>query len=159
MASIDKTITVDVPLLTAYAQWTQFEDFPKFMEGVTEVRQLDSKRLHWHAERMGVKADWFAMITQAIPGQIIAWRNLSGARNAGGVAFHSLGPARTLLTMRIEFEPAGPAEFLDSLLARISLRIEGDLRRFKKFIEERIPETGTRRSGMYGARIVQPSVP
>ena len=157
MSWIERTITVDVPLLIAYTQWTRFEDFPKFMSGVQEVRQLDHKRLHWHADVMGEKFDWYAEITQRIPGQLIAWRNLSGARDAGGVSLHALGSARTLVAMRVEFESTGPGVVPDSVLARTSMRVEGDLRRFKKFIERRDPVDGSRREAIQDAPFAQAS--
>jgi len=157
MASIDKTITVDVPLLVAYVQWTRFEEFSLFMEGVREVRQLDHKRLHWRAVVMGREVDWFAEITQQVPGRCIAWRSLSASRNAGGVSFQSLGPSRTLLTLRMELELAGGTEIPGTVLALVSTRLEGDLRRFKTFIEERDHASRQDHGELRGAPIRQSS--
>ena len=159
MAWIEKTIEVDVPLLIAYRQWTQFEEFSEFMADIKEVRQLDHKRLHWHAEVMGKQVDWFAEITEQIPGKRITWRNLSGAKSAGGVSFQSLGVARTRVTWRVEYEPTGPVEPSDSVLGFIALRIDGDLRRFKQFIEERGHAQVARRGVTHGAHVPHPSVP
>lgn len=157
MASIDKTITVDVPLLIAYEQWTRFEEFSRFMAGVREVRLLDHKRLHWRAEVMGKEVDWFAEITQHVPGRYIAWRSLSASKHAGGVSFQSLGPSRTLLTLRVELELAGGTEIPESMLALVSTRLEGDLRRFKTFIEERDHESLLQRRELQGAPVRQSS--
>ena len=78
MATIEKSVDVSVPLRTVYDQWTQFEEFPKFMEGVTEVQQLDDKRLHWKAQIGGQEREWYAEIYEQIPDQRIAWRSISG---------------------------------------------------------------------------------
>jgi uncharacterized membrane protein len=155
MASIEKSIEVDVPVRTAYNQWTQFEEFPRFMEGVKEVRQLDDKRLHWRAEVLGKELEWLAEITQQIPDQRITWRSTSGAKNAGAVAFEALGPERTRVTLRIEYEPEGAAESAGSALGLVSARIEGDLKRFKKFIEERGRETGQWRGEIHGQSVTR----
>jgi uncharacterized membrane protein len=153
MASIEKTIDVDVPVRTAYNQWTQFEQFPRFMEGVKEVRQLDDKHLHWHAEVMGKDVEWLAEITQQIPDERITWKSTSGAKNAGSIAFQPVAPERTRLTLRMEYEPHGAAETSGSGLGLVSMRVEGDLRRFKKFIEERGHETGQWRGEIHGSEI------
>jgi len=157
MASIEKTIEVDVPLRTAYNQWTQFEDFPKFMEGVKEVRQLDDKRLHWRAEVLGKDVEWYAEITQQIPDERITWKSTSGAHNAGSISFQPVGPSKTRLTLRIEYEPEGVAETSGSALGLVSLRVEGDLRRFKKFIEGLGHETGKWRGEIHGAQVTRQS--
>src|SRR5438552_15962110 len=93
MSRIEKSIDVNVPLSTAYNQWTQFEEFPRFMEGIEEVRQLDDKRLHWRANIGGKREEWDAEIVQQVPDQRIAWRSTSGAPNSGAVSFESLAPA------------------------------------------------------------------
>ena len=155
MATIEKSIEVEVPVRTAYNQWTQFEEFPKFMEGVKEVRQLDDKRLHWRAEVLGKDVEWIADITQQIPDQRITWRSTSGAKNAGSVSFEPLGPNRTRATLRIEYEPEGAAETAGSMLGLVSARVEGDLKRFKKFIEERGQETGQWRGEIHGQHVTR----
>ena len=85
MASIEKNIEVDVPVRTAYNQWTQFEEFPRFMEGVVEVRQLDDTHLHWKATVGGKELEWDAVITEQLPDQRIAW-TADGEAPAGCVA-------------------------------------------------------------------------
>ena len=106
MAEIEKSIVVDAPLREVYNQWTQFEDFPSFMEGVLEVRQLDDKRLHWRARIGGVEKEWHAEIVDQVPDQRVAWRNLRGAVNAGAVLFES-APAGTRVTLRLVYDPEG----------------------------------------------------
>src|SRR5947209_20565007 len=110
MKEVEKSIEVNVPLHTAYNQWTQFESFPQFMEGVKEVRQLDDKRLHWCAKIAGQEREWDAMIGTQDPDRCVAWHSTSGAENAGKVTFESLGPDRTRVTLVLTFDPAGFVE-------------------------------------------------
>ena len=142
MASIQKPIDVDVPVRTAYNQWTQFEEFPRFMEGVEEVRQLDDRRLHWRAKIGGKTEEWDAVITEQIPDERVAWRNTSGAENAGVVTFHHLSPNSTRVMLQIEYDPQGLVENVGSALGVVERRVEGDLKRFKEFIESQGAETG-----------------
>jgi len=153
MSFIEKSIVVDVPVRTAYNQWTQFEEFPRFMEGVKEVKQTDDKRLHWRAEVMGKDVEWTAEITQQIPDQRITWKSTTGAKNAGSVSFTPEGSDKTRLTLRLEYEPEGAAESTGSALGLVSARVDGDLKRFKKFIEERGHETGQWRGEIHGQQI------
>ncbi len=141
-SAIERSVEVEVPISTAYNQWTQFEEFPRFMEGVERVEQLDPKRLFWRADIGGIERDWHAEITEQIPDQRIAWHATSGARNAGQVRFEPLGSTRCRVTVRMEYEPEGALENIGSWLGVIEARIEGDLDRFKHFIEERGAETG-----------------
>lgn len=147
---IESSITVHVPVHTAYNQWTQFEEFPRFMEGVKEVRQLDDKRVHWIAEVAGKQKHWDAEITEQLPDQRIAWRSISGAQNAGIVEFRTVGQDETEVRVRMEFEPEGPAENLGAILQAADVRVKGDLRRFKDFIESRGTETGAWRGEIRG---------
>ena len=142
MADVTKTIDVNVPVSTAYNQWTQFELFPQFMEGIEEVRQLDDKRLHWKAEIGGKTEEWDAEIDEQIPDQRIAWHSTSGASNAGVVTFHYVDPQTTRVALQMAYEPQGVVENVGDKLGVLSRRVEGDLERFKKFIEERGSETG-----------------
>lgn len=142
MANVEKTIDVDVPVRTAYNQWTQFEEFPQFMEGVKEVRQLDDTHLHWVAEIKGKTEEWDAEITEQTPDERIAWTNIDGAGNAGVVSFHYIDPDKTRVILNMDYEPDGIVETVGSALGFVSRRIEGDLERFKKFIEARGSETG-----------------
>ena len=145
MAKIEKSIDVNVPVRTAYNQWTQFEEFPRFMEGVKEVRQLDDKRLHWRAEIGGKVMEWDAEITEQVPDMRIAWRSSSGAKNAGVVSFYRLSDDKSRVALQIDYEPEGVVENVGDWLGVMSGRVEGDLERFKKFIEERGVETGAYR--------------
>jgi uncharacterized membrane protein len=142
MASVEKHVEVNVPVRTAYNQWTQFEDFPHFMEGVKEVRQLDDTHLHWRAELGGKEQEWDAVITEQTPDARIAWRNTSGAENAGVVTFHRLGDSQTRVMLQIEYDPDGFVENVGDALGVVSRRIEGDMKRFKEFIESRGQATG-----------------
>lgn len=142
MSKIEKSIDVNVPVRTAYDQWTQFEEFPNFMEGVESVHQLDERRLHWRAEIGGKMVEWSAEISEQIPDTRIAWRSTSGAKNAGVVSFYRLSDDRCRVTLQIDYEPEGVLETVGDWLGVVSRRTEGDLERFKKFIEERGVETG-----------------
>lgn len=153
MARIEKEIDVNVPVRTAYNQWTQFESFPTFMEGVRSVRQLDERRLHWHAEILGRDETWEAEITEQIPDRRIAWRSISGARNAGIVTFQPMGEGATKILLTIEFEPEGAVESAGDWLGIVSGRVEGDLRRFKEFIESTGRETGAWRGTITEGRV------
>ena len=105
METIERAIEVNVPLREVYNQWTQFEEFPKFMEGVKEVRQLDDKRLHWRAEIAGKEKEWDAEIFEQIPDQRIAWRGMRGVMNSGMVNFIALTPTTTLVTLALHYQP------------------------------------------------------
>src|SRR5688572_5028930 len=155
MAHIEKSIEVDVPIRAAYNQWTQFEEFPRFMEGVKAVQQIDDKRLHWRAEIAGKDVEWDAVITEQMIERHIGWRSTSGAHNAGTVNFVPLGPNRTAITVRMEYEPVGVTEKVGDWLGAFSGRVEGDLRRFKEFIEARGVETGGWRGEIHAEEVVK----
>ena len=142
MERIEKSIEVEAPLRAVYNQWTQFEEFPRFMEGVQEVRQIDDTHLFWKAEIAGKTTDWEAEIYEQIPDARIAWRSLSGAPNAGAVSFQALGPELTRVNLVLDYQPLGAVEKIGDALGLVSGRVEGDLRRFKSFIETRGVETG-----------------
>ena len=142
MARVEKTIDVDVPVRTAYNQWTQFEEFPRFMEGVHEVTQMDERRLHWRADVGGQDQEWDAEIREQVPDQKIIWKSTSGAGNAGMVTFDQLGPSKTRVHLEMSYDPEGFVENVGDKLGVISRRVEGDLERFKSFIEERGAESG-----------------
>ncbi len=142
MAVIDQTIDVKVPLHTAYNQWTQFEDFPRFMEAVEQVHQLNETTLEWHAKVAGVEKSWRARIVEQVPDQRITWVSTGGARNDGTVSFSSLGPEETRVNLLLEVEPDGPAEQAGTALGVLRSRVKGDLQRFRDFIEARGAESG-----------------
>jgi uncharacterized membrane protein len=142
MASVVESIDVKVPVGTAYNQWTQFEEFPRFMEGVKSVRQIDDTHLHWVAEVAGVDKEWDAEISEQHPDERVAWRATSGAENAGVVTFHRLDDETTRVTLQMDVDPEGPVENIGTALGFLERRVEGDLDRFKEYIESRGTETG-----------------
>jgi uncharacterized membrane protein len=142
MSQILESIDVEVPVRTAYDQWTQFEEFPRFMDGVEAVRQLDDTHLEWTADVAGVKKHWRAEITEQTPDQRIAWNATDGATNAGVVTFHRLDDRRARVTLQLDVEPDGAVESVGDALGFVQRRAKGDLERFKAFIEERGAATG-----------------
>jgi uncharacterized membrane protein len=142
MSDHQKSIVVDRPINTVYNQWTQFESFPEFMEGVERVTQLDDRRLHWVAEIAGTKREWDAEIVDQEPDRRIAWRSIDGTPNAGIVTFQPEGPESTRVNLDLDVEPQGAVEKIGDKLGFVSKQAEGDLKRFKKFIESRGTETG-----------------
>ena len=157
MSTIEKSITVEVPVRTAYDQWTQFESFPEFMEGVESVEQLDDKRLHWKAEIAGVTREWDAEIVDQTPDQRVTWRSLSGTANDGTVSFSDAGdPGSTKVTLHLDYEPDGAVEKIGDALNIVERRVNGDLERFKKFIESRGAETGAWRGDIKPSGEVTP---
>ena len=140
--TVEKSVLVAVPVSTAYNQWTQFETFPRFMEGVESVRQLSDDRLEWVAEIAGVRRQWQAKILQQVPDQKIAWAATEGATNAGAVTFEDVGGGQTRVNLTLEYEPEGLIENVGDKLNIVENRAEGDLERFKEFIESERSETG-----------------
>jgi uncharacterized membrane protein len=142
MSLIEKSIEINVPVKAAYNQWTQFEEFPKFMEGVKQVKQIDDTHLHWKAEIGGKEKEWDAEITEQIPDERIAWRNRNGAKNAGVVTFHRLSDSKSKVMLQMEYDPEGVVENVGDTMGVVSQRVLGDLERFKQYIESRGHETG-----------------
>jgi uncharacterized membrane protein len=153
MATVEKSIEVDASVNSVYNQWTQFEEFPRFMEGVEQVRQLDDKHLEWDAEIAGHHEKWQAEITSQVPDEKIAWRSISGAENAGIVTFHPIADGRTEVHLRIEYQPEGVVETAGDMLGVVSRRVEGDLERFKEFIESRGAESGAWRGKIHAGEV------
>src|ERR1700731_3355941 len=127
MSTIEKSIEVNVPARTAYNQWTQFEEFPRFMDGVVSVRQLDDRRLHWRTKIDGIEKEFDAEITEQLPDQRIAWRSRSGPNHGGVVTFHHLDDHHTRIMLQMEYEPEGALEKAGDLLGVASMRVQGDL--------------------------------
>jgi uncharacterized membrane protein len=152
MERIEKTIDVACPLRTVYNQWTQFEEFPRFMHGVKEVRQLDETHLHWRAEVWGKEKVWDAEITEQVPDERISWRSTSGAINAGTVRFEPLGPDQTRVRLVMAYEPEGVIENIGEALGVLSARLQSTVEDFKTFIETRGQETGAWRGEIHGGR-------
>jgi uncharacterized membrane protein len=157
MERIEKTFEIDVPVRVAYNQWTQFEEFPRFMEDVHQVKQLDNVHLHWRASVGGKEKEWNAKITEQVPDQVIAWRSISGAPNAGEVRFQSLGPDRTRLTLVMEYEPESTVEKIGDVLGFLSRKVDKTVEDFKAFIEERRRETGGWRGEIHGGHTAERS--
>ncbi len=142
MSTIQKSVEVDVPVSTAYNQWTQFESFPNFMEGVERVTQVDPTHTHWYTKIAGVEREFDAEITEQHPDERIAWHTIDGPRQAGVVTFHRLGEGRSKVMLQLDFEPEGAVEKAGDLTGVVQRRVAGDLERFKQFIEERGLESG-----------------
>ena len=142
MATVEKSIDVNVPVRTAYDQWTQFEEFPRFMDAVESVKQLDDTHLHWVARVAGRRKEWDAEISEQTPDERVAWHSTSGARNAGVVTFHRLESEKTRIMLQLEAEPEGVVEAAGAAVGILDREVEGDLERFKEFIESRGGETG-----------------
>jgi uncharacterized membrane protein len=142
MPTIEQSIEVNVPLSTAYNQWTQFEEFPRFMEGVESVKQIDDTHLRWVAEAGGERRQWDAEITEQQPDARVAWKATGGHGNSGVVTFQRQDDENTLVTVRMDHETEGLKEQLGSAIGADSRRVKGDLERFKEYIETRGRETG-----------------
>ena len=142
MGKVEASIEVNVPLSTAYNQWTQFEEFPRFMKGVESVRQIDDRTLEWHANIAGDDETWTAQITHQEPDERIAWESMSGNRNNGIVTFERIDENRTRVHLTMDWEPSGAVQQAGDALGFDDRRVQGDLERFKEFIESRGTETG-----------------
>ncbi|MEU7650317.1 SRPBCC family protein [Streptomyces huasconensis] len=149
MSQVEESIEVDVPVRTAYNQWTQFETFPEFMEGVVRIEQRTDKLTHWVTKVGGVEREFDATITEQIPDERVAWTTVDGeAKQAGVVTFHRLDDARTKVMLQMDYDPEGLAETVGDKLGFVKRQVAGDLKRFKKFIEQRGGETGAWRGAV-----------
>lgn len=148
----EKTIDVDQPVSTVYNQWTQFEEFPKFMAGVREVRQTDDTHLHWQAEVFGKHEEWDAQITEQEPDKRISWKSISGPRNAGTVRFEPIGENRTRVRLVMAYAPEGAIEAVGSSLGAVNAQLQTSVEQFKRFIESRGSETGAWRGEVSDSR-------
>ena len=153
MARIEESIEVDVPITTAYNQWTQFEEFPRFMEGVESVTQLDNTHVRWVAEIAGKKHEWDAEITHQEPDSRVAWRATDGKDNSGAVTFQPLGAERTKVEVQMSYETEGLVEKVGSAIGVDDQRVKKDLGRFKELIEGRGGETGAWRGEVRGGDV------
>jgi uncharacterized membrane protein len=152
MERVEKIVEVDQPLRTVYNQWTQFEEFPRFMTGVREVRQLDPTHVHWRAALWGQEEEWDAEITEQDPDQRISWKSISGPFNAGTVRFEPLGPDRTRVRLVMAYRPGGTVENLGDAVGMFGARVQTTVDEFKKFIEARGRETGAWRGKVDDSR-------
>jgi uncharacterized membrane protein len=150
MATIERSIDINVAVGTTYNQWTQFEQFPAFMQAVKRVEQIDDKTLEWTAEIAGRERTWTAEIYEQEADRVIAWRSTSGERNSGRVTFEEVDPNTTRITLTMEWTPEGAVEKAGDALGFDDRQVEGDLERFKEFIEGRGHETGGWRGEVVG---------
>ena len=142
MGTVEKSIEIGVPVSTAYNQWTQFESFPRFMDGVDRVDQTSPTTTHWVTSIGGVHREFDAEITEQSPDERIAWTTLNGPKQAGLVSFHRVDATTSRVILRMDVMPEGVLETLGAKLGLVGHRIEGDLERFKAFIESRGVEEG-----------------
>lgn len=153
MSTITQSIDVQVPVNTAYNQWTQFEDFPHFMEGVESIKQIDDTRTLWKISIGGLKREFETEITEQVPDRAVAWKSVGGTDHAGAVSFQPIDDANTRVTLRIDTAPEGLVEKLGDKLGLVEHRTKGDLERFKTFIEERGTSTGAWRGEVHGNEV------
>jgi uncharacterized membrane protein len=137
MSSVTESVDVAVPVRTAYNQWTQFEEFPHFMDGVTEIKQLTDTMTHWKTKIGGVEREFDAKITEQLPDERVAWTSTEGSKQAGVVTFHRLDETHTRVTVQMDFDPDGFVETAGDKLGVVDRQVKGDVKRFKEFIENR----------------------
>lgn len=142
MSNVTESVDVNVPVRTAYNQWTQFADFPRFMEGVEEVQQVSDTLTHWRVKVAGATREFDAQITEQIPDERVAWHSIDGPDHGGVVTFHRLDENVTRVTSQVEIAPEGVAENVADKTGAIRHRAKGDLKRFKDYIEDLGTETG-----------------
>ncbi|HEY0697118.1 MAG TPA: SRPBCC family protein [Micromonospora sp.] len=152
MSSVTESVDVAVPVRSAYDQWTQFEEFPQFLEGVEEVRQLSDTMTHWKVDIAGVEREFDARITEQLPDERVAWASTEGTKQAGVVTFHRLDANRTRVTLQMDYEPQGLVEQAGDKLGMVHRRAKSDLKRFKEFIEAR----GGTETGAWRGKIDRP---
>ena len=157
MAIVQESIEVDVPVSTAYNQWTQFETFPRFMSGIESVEQIDDTALHFTTDIAGVKREYNAQIIDQIPDRIISWASTDKPRNAGTVTFESLDANHTRVNVELEWEPESLTEKAGAALGADDRQVQEDLRKFKEFIEGRGAETGAWRSTVMEGDVEDPT--
>ena len=155
MERIEEHIEVQAPLKAVYNQWTQFEEFPRFMSGVKQVTQIDPTHVHWRAEIAGNEKEWDAEITEQEPDRRIPWKSVAGAENAGTVRFEAVGPERTLVHLAMAYEPEGLFENVGDTLGFIGRHVEQTLFDFKNFIEQRGHETGGWRGKVHDSAVLE----
>ncbi|GAA3547646.1 SRPBCC family protein [Amycolatopsis ultiminotia] len=152
MSTITESVDVQVPVSTAYDQWTQFQSFPEFMEGVDEIRQLDDTHTHWTVSAGGATREFDATITEQHPDERVAWKSDSGPTHAGVITFHRIDEDTTRVTAQMDIDPEGFAEHAADKLGIIDRRVKGDLGRFKTFIEHR----GGQQTGAWRGDVQRP---
>ncbi|WIM94801.1 SRPBCC family protein [Actinoplanes oblitus] len=154
MSTVTEFVDVNVPVRTCYDQWTQFEEFPRFMDGVAEIHQLDDTHLHWKTTIAGVTREFDAEITEQLPDERVAWTATEGEKQAGVVTFHRLDDTHTRVTVQLDFDPQGFVETAGDKLGMVDRRVKGDLHRFKEFIESR----GGITTGAWRGKVDRPGI-
>ncbi|WP_042374793.1 SRPBCC family protein [Streptacidiphilus neutrinimicus] len=143
MSKVQESIDVDVPVTTAYNQWTQFEDFPQFMDGVEEITQIDDRHNHWRTKVAGATREFDTEIVDQVPDDHVTWRTTSGdVKQTGTVSFQPIDATHTRVMLAMDFQPEGITEKAADMTGMLDRQVKGDLKRFKHFIEERGFETG-----------------
>ena len=142
MTTVTKSIDVDVPITTAYNQWTQFETFPEFMSGVDSVKQIDETHTHWIVDIAGVEREFDATITEQHPDERVAWNSTDGTTHAGVVTFHRLADDETRVTVQLDWQPEGLVENIGAVIGVDDLQVARDLKKFKELIEAQGVEEG-----------------
>jgi uncharacterized membrane protein len=153
MKQLEKVFEVNAPLRAVYNQWTQFEEFPRFMRGVMRVRQIDDTHVHWHAQVWGKDKEWEAEITEQDRDKRISWKSVSGAPNAGTIRFVPVDAGRTQIRVAIAYDPQGTAENIIASIGGLEAMVETTLRQFKHFIEQRGHETGGWRNEVHDSTV------
>lgn len=148
-STVEESVEVDAPIAAVYAQWTRFEDFPKFMEGIDEVTQTSDRRLRWRASIAGQEREWDADVTEQHPEERVAWASTSGKTNAGVVTFHKLDETKTRVMLQLDVEVEGVVEKVGDAVGAIDRRARGDLQRFKELVEAH-ESAGVRPEGWQG---------
>lgn len=156
MSNIERYIDVNVPLETAYNQWTQFESFPEFMDNIEKIRQEGPTTLYWHANIAGIDKEWEARITEQLPDKRIAWTNINGVTNGGVVTFHYLNNDTTRVTLQMSYEPENFIERVGDTLGFVETMVSGDLKNFKEFIEREGHATGAWRGTIQNGKVMEP---
>lgn len=141
-SSVSESIEINVPVKTAYNQWTQFEDFPQFMKSVKEIRQLDDKHLHWRANVAGEEKEWDVEITEQVPDKRIAWRSITGVKNGGVATFHKISDTCCRVMVQMDYEPENAIESVGDAMGAVRMELRGNLQNFKELLEKRGSETG-----------------
>ena len=154
MATIEKSIDVGVPVSVAYDQWTQFEEFPQFMTGLLEVKQIDDSHVRWVADVEGERKEWEAEIVEQQPDRVIAWRSVGGLSNSGRVEFEPI-ESGTRVSVEMEYDPDGMKESLGALIGVDARQVEGDLERFRELVEARNTPTGAWRGTIESGEVVE----
>jgi uncharacterized membrane protein len=143
VSKVQDSIDVDVPITTAYNQWTQFEDFPNFMEGVEEITQIDDRHNHWKTKVAGATREFDTEIVDQVPDDHVTWRTTGGdVKQTGTVTFQPIDATHTRVMLAMDFQPEGMTEKAADMAGMLDRQVKGDLKRFKHFIEERGMETG-----------------